>query len=316
MRRRLAVLILTTSLLGVLLAPLPGGAAQAAAIPGVLPQLLPPRLLTEVGKPVPPAPVFRSGFSLSRPHGYEVRVFTFGSAVILEVLHGGQGHFSATAYLARGVAAPHRLQATFGKFGKISMRFRPPRKGSGVKSVCRFGDRLTQRHGLYTGHFTFRGEGNYLSLDLHRAKGSIVIPAGHCRRRHHLTQAEAERELEALFEPATGLLASSREGVATTSFLGFQRRDRAVFLASREETHGRLAIIRFAFAVGSKGLHANEAVTAASISPPAPFHATARYRAAPDGTTTWTGPLSVNFPGAPRFPLTGPNFEVFLEVPF
>jgi len=315
MRRRLGALVLAISLLAGLLTPLLGGEAQAAAVPGVLPQLLPPRLLTEVGKPVPPAPVFRSGFALSRSHGYEVRVFTFGTAVILEVLHGGQRHLSATAYLARGVAAPHRLQATFGKFGKISMRFRPLKHGDGVKSVCRFGERLSQRHGLYAGHLTFRGEGGYLSLDLHRAKGSIVTPAGRCRRRH-LSRAEVEKVLEALFEPASGLLASSREGVATTGFLGLQRGNRVMFLASHEETQGKLAIIRFALATAPEGLHANEAVTAASVSPPAPFHATGRYRAAPDGTATWTGPLSVNFPGAPRFPLTGPSFEVFLDVPF
>src|SRR5438105_1526289 len=130
MKRRVALLVLLASLLG---APEAGAASGS----GLLPELLPPRLLTEVGKPVPPQSAFHSGFTVSRPHGYEIRVFTFGSAVILEVLHGNRRHLSATVYLARGVALPHRLQASFGRFGKVSMRFRAPGRGRGVRSLCR-----------------------------------------------------------------------------------------------------------------------------------------------------------------------------------
>jgi hypothetical protein len=308
MKRRVAILVFLVSLLG-------ATDARAASGSAVLPELLPPHLLTEVGKPVPPQSVFRSGFTLSRSHGYEVKVFTLGTAIILEVLHGSRPNLSATAYLARGVARPHRLQASFGGFGRISMRFRPVGGGNGVKSLCRFGTRLSQRRGSYVGQLRFKGEDGYLSLDLHRAEGSIVTPAGRCRRRH-LSQAQVEKALEALFAPTSGLFAVSRAGVDTTSFLGLSRGHRTLFLASHEETRGKLAIFRFATAIASKGVRANEAVTAARVSPPAPFHGTGRYRAAPDGTTTWAGPLSVNFPGAPRSPLTGPSFETFLEVPF
>jgi hypothetical protein len=308
MKKRVAILALLASLLV-------AGSARAAEVPGLLPQLLPPRLLTEVGKPVPPAPRFNSGFTVSADHHYEVRVFTFGSAVILEVMRESRHRLTATAYLARGVATPHRLQATFGKFGKISMRFRPPRKGARMKSICRFGERMAKHRGLYVGHLDFKGEDGYVSLDLHRAKGSIVTPAGRCHR-HHLTQAQIERILEFLFEPVAGLLATAREGVSSTSILSLKSKDRTVFFASHEETHGKLAIIRFASARAEKGFGVNEAVTSAQLSPPAPFHGTGHYHAGPDGTTRWTGGLSVNFPGAPRFPLAGPAFKVLLEVPF
>jgi hypothetical protein len=308
MRKRVAVLALLASLLVV-------GDARAAEMPGLLPQILPPRLLTEVGKPVPPAPRFRSGFVVSAGFHYKVRVFTFGSAVILEVLRKSHGSFVASVYLARGVATPHRLQATFGKFGKVSMRFRPPDRGDGVKSICRFGERLSQHRGLYVGHLHFKGEEGYVSLNLRRAKGSIVTPAGRCPRRH-FTPAQIEREIETLFEPISGLLATAREGVTTTSFLSLKHKDRTIFLASHEETRGKLAIIRVVTASAGKGFGVNETVTSAHLSPPAPFRGTGRYRAEPDGTTSWTGDLSVNFPGAPRFPLAGPAFKVLLEVPF
>lgn len=308
MRKRVAILALLASLLV-------AGNARAAEIPGLLPALLPPRLLTEVGKPVPPAPTFRSGFTVNAGHHYEVRVFTFGSAVILEVLRKSDGRLSASAYLARGVATPHRLQATFGNLGKISMRYRPPRRGDGVKSICRFGERLSQHLGSYVGHLDFKGEDGYVSLDLHRARGSIVTPAGRCRR-HHLTQAQIEKLIESLFEPVSVLFTSAREGVTTTDLLSLKSKTRTIFLASHEETHGKLAIIRFATAKAPKGFRVNEAITRAALSPPGPFHGTGHYRAEPDGSTSWTGNLSVNFPGAPRFPLAGSSFEALLEIPF
>lgn len=308
MSRRIA----SIAVLGLLLI---GGGTQAAAAPALLPQIVPPRLLSEVGKPVPPRPLFNSGFTASASGGYKVKVFTFGSAVILEVVRRDRRHFSAAVYLARGVAAPQRLQATFGDFGKVSMRFRPAKNGS--QSLCRFGERLSRRHGTYVGELDFKGEGGYVAIDLHRAKGSIVTPAGRCpHSRHHLTRAEAERAIEALLEPISGLEASARDGVATTRFLGIRRKTGTAFLASHEETHGKLAIVRVAIVRGGKGFHVNEAVTAAGVSPPPPFHGTGRYHAEPDGTTTWSGALSVDFPGAPRFPLTGPEFEALIDVPF
>jgi hypothetical protein len=306
-RRLAAILVAVASLLT-------AADAGAGSLPGGLPQLLPPRFLTQVGAPVPPPTPFRSGFSISRPGGYRVNVFTFGTAVILEILHGSNKHLSATAYLGRGVATPRRLQATFGKLGKISMRFEPPRKG-GVKSICRFGERISRHRGAYVGHLTFKGEGGYLSLDVHRASGSILTPVGGCRHRH-LTAAEIERFIEELFEPVSGLLATSRKGVATTVFMGLKRRHRTIFFAEHEETHGKLAIIRWASAAAAGDIRSNEAATSAKVAPPKPFHGTGRYRAAPDGSSTWTGNLSANFPGAPRLPLTGPDFQALLEVPF
>jgi hypothetical protein len=305
--RRAAILVVLASLLA-------AGDATASPAPAALPKVLLPRLLTQVGAPLPPpSQPFRSGFRVNA-RGYEVKVFTYGTAVILETIRNSRRRASGTLYVARGVAKVHRLQATFGNLGKVSMRFRaPPRRP--LRSLCRFGQRLARRPGSYLGHLSFKGEDGYLSLDLHRASGNILTPAGRCPRRH-LSHAEVEKEIEELFAPTTGLFAGSREGVTSTSFTGFEANDRSFFFAAHRETHGKLAILRFVLAEGSKGLRVNEAVTAIDVSPPSPFNGTGRYRAAPDGATTWTGSLSVNFLGAPRTPLTGPDFETLLEVPF
>jgi hypothetical protein len=77
------------------------------------------------------------------------------------------------------------------------------------------------------------------------------------------------------------------------------------------QTRGDLAILRFAFTASdsARAFSVDNALTRAQVKPPAPFHGTGTYRAASDGTKTWTGGLAINFPGAPRLPLTGPEFK-------
>ena len=64
------------------------------------------------------------------------------------------------------------------------------------------------------------------------------------------------------------------------------------FAAITEEGLGSMARLRFALTTthSKKAVILNEALTKATIAPPAPFQGKGTYRAAPDGTTTWTGP--------------------------
>lgn len=312
MRRRL---LLLAALLALALSAPASPAVAERPLP--LPPLFPSRVLAEHGGPVHPAPVFRSGL-VAEADGYKVGVSTFGSAVIFEVWRGGEERGTFTAYLARGVAAPERLQATFGHFGKVSMRFRESRnRPRSRKKVCRFGRAIFKRRGVFVGNLRFRGEDGYLSVRLHRAKGAVVTPAGRCRFRPSPDSSSSLREfISIFFHPESALLAIARDGVDSTSLLALEGERKSYFLASDGETRGKLAIMRVATLLRSSPLQTNTALTSASLSPPAPFHGTGRYQAAPDGTSTWSGNLSVNFPGAPRLPLTGPEFETFLEAPF
>ena len=91
-----------------------------------------------------------------------------------------------------------------------------------------------------------------------------------------------------------------------------------LFAAINEESLGSVARMRFALATApsKKSLAYNEALTKATITPPKPFHGTGTYSAASDGATSWTGPLSVSFPGAPRLPLAGAEFKATLTTGF
>jgi hypothetical protein len=306
MRRPLAILALA-------LMALAASPYAAAASEGSAPQLPGSRLLSHLEDEVPPAKTFRSGFRVEADGGYEVEVMTSGTGVFLLV---DKGRFDkrlvGTAYLARGVATPERLQATFGKFGKVSMRFRQSRNRTwvGKRRNCRGAQRFVKRRGVFVGSLRFKGEDGYISLNVRRAKGSVVTVARKCLRQRRPQLPFAQQSSH---RPA--FLATARDGVDFTGFMAVGGR-KTTFLATHEELRGKLAIIRIAVVRNqSDPLRANEALTRASVSPPAPFHGTGRYRAAPDGTATWSGTLSVNFPGTPRFPLTGPDFEPLIEVP-
>lgn len=315
MRRVGALLVLLAALLA-----LPG---SAGAETPRLPPLPPNKLLTQVGAPVPLKRSFVSGFTIDADHGYQVGVETFGGGVMLVVYREGpEDEIVESAYLAKGVARPERLQATFGQFGKISMRFRESRNRPwrGKPRDCRGRHRYLKRRGVFVGNLRFKGEGGYITVRIHRAKATVTTVAQKCLRESRARQYLAADEeppgiLPFFLDPSAALLASSRDGVNSTSLLALEHHDRTLVIANAEESRGKLAILRFAFGFMPKAITVDEAVTKASLKLPSPFHGIGRYRAAPDGTSTWTGDLTVHFPGAPRFPLTGPQFETLLELP-
>ncbi len=323
MRARLAILVLLALGLSAALA----GSALAKGHPRIQdrraasPQrLLPPprsRLLDRLsqhGKPVSPAPAFRSGFVL-QADGYEVGVSTFGSAVFVEVWRGRRGKRVATSYMARGIARPERLQATFGHFGKVKMRFRASRHRTwvGRRRTCRGANRFIKKHGVFRGNLRFRGEHGYVTVRVHRARGAVVVPAPKCLGRRGRGGGSG---FFGFFEPRAALLSVAREGIDASTLVVLESRRNTQFVATTEETRGRLAIFRIAVLRKPSRIRTDEALTTAKLSPPAPFHGTGRYRAYADGSNSWSGDLSVDFPGASRFPLTGPSWETFLEVPF
>jgi hypothetical protein len=289
-------------------------AAPSAAASAGVSQMPGAELLNHLSSTIPPAKTFRSGLRIESHRGYDVEVTTSGSAVILVVRKGAfDKQLVATAYLARGVATPERLQATFGNLGKVSMRFRESRNRTwaGKRRNCRGSQRFVKRRGVFVGSLRFKGEDGYISLQTKRAKGSVVTVAKKCLRKRGPRRPVAQQSSHQAV-----LLALARDGVDFTGFLTVGGR-RTTFLATHEEVRGSIAILRVAIVRNRQDpVWVNEEVTRARVTPPAPFHGTGRYKAAPDGSTAWLGNLSVNFPGVPRFPLAGPGFEPLLEAPF
>lgn len=316
---------------------LPGGAAaNVLDIPTVVPAQFRAQVRARLHMP-PPHHGFESHLELKAKHGYEVTVIGEGGIVAVEVTKPApRGKENAlerlfgirravTAYVARGTVTPRRISASFGKFGKLDVRFRP--SGRVVKSPsrkrCRGADHFTSQLGVFVGGFRFSGEKNYVAVRSHRAKGRIRSPLRlRCASsRFSFRPAASPRARPVPQHPSfvpSFLGASNRHGVSATELIALGRGKTTLFLAVTEEGLGSLARIRYALAIehSRQALVLNDALTSASIKPPLPFHGRGGYRAAPDGTKSWTGSLSVSLPGAPRLPLTGEEFETILETGF
>jgi hypothetical protein len=262
------------------------------------------------------------GFHLKRGR-YEIDVGNLGQSVVLTVETGALEslkHVAATSYVAHGTATESRLQASFGQFGELSMRFHPSPNRPWVKPGrnCSGLGRFLVRHGVWEGTLRFRGEDDYLSLDLRRVRGTVETIAPQCRQPSR--EGRSRSLIRPSPEPPLGrevpvLQARWRHGVRAAEFLGGSGREGSNFFAATQEARGRVAIFRAARAEGkTKAVTADHALTEARLSPPSPFHGSARYRAAADGSKTWAGSLFASFPGAPHYALTGEPFAPSLEL--
>jgi hypothetical protein len=141
----------------------------------------------------------------------------------------------------------------------------------------------------------------------------------HCKPpRFHSRTGSLQRAVHQVdFGSHASLSASWRQGVVSTNLFSFGIREAQLTAAFTEESLGSVALIHLGLAISRPTiLTVDDALTSASLTPPAPFHGKGTYSAAPDGTKTWTGPLSVTFPGAPRWPLTGEQFKVKVNASF
>ncbi len=291
-------------------------------MPGPLRSLARARMHTHTS-----TPATLSRFELESNDGYHVVVGGSGNDVLVEVYRGDLG--SLSAYVTRGTVAPNRIEASFGDLGRISVRFRPSGhvRKSRPRQGCRGPNRFTTRLGVFTGEIRFAGEDDYLGVAAHRARGQVRSPL-ELRCAHRGGVQFGSSGSSGSGGSGGGVLSRSKLGfldvawrhaVTSTSFLALKGLlgSRVLYLAVAEQSVGRVATLRYAFASGpGKSFFFDDALTRAGVSPPAPFSGSGDFRAAADGTKTWTGPLVVSFPGAPRVPLTGPQFKVDLQVGF
>jgi hypothetical protein len=258
--------------------------------------------------------------------GYDISVVGVRGVVAIEVTKAGidigrgAKHGAITAYVAHGTATTNRIAASFGRFGKISVRFRP--SGRVVKSRrgkrCRGAARYTTRPGVFIGSIRFTGEDRYVQVRAKRAKGRIRRPRRlRCAKPPRPT-AKSSQAVENLPFASMGVLeAGWREPLAARELIALRFGAKVLCFASTEESLGTLAEVRYAFAVApARTLTQNEALTAAKLKPPWPFAGTGKYAASPDGVRSWTGGLRASFPGAPGLSLTGPEFRVRLNSSF
>jgi hypothetical protein len=295
-------------------------------------------------------------FRLHGSKGYKIYAIGEGATSALVVTRGRHRHdlgASASIYMARARTSRKRLEARFGKLGRIDVRFHPSGRVTYGKRHrhCRGPDRYTTKYGVFAGTVRFRGEDAYTTAKARRVKGKVVAPAVlNCAdfifggRRATIWDAltspstmtfasrpspEAISSIDLRSVPKlphllggrgrrTALHADWRLGVEAQAFAALQRgHRRPVFFAGTLQARERLAIVRLAAAVGTPAdLLASDSLGAATVTPPAPFGGEGSFRHHDDGEKSWTGSLAVSFPGAPSVPMTGPQFDVGLSRGF
>lgn len=244
--------------------------------------------------------------------GYLVHVLATQSRVVLTVENRKEKGKpeDSTSYLARAKLSGNRLSADFGGLGRVAMRFDP--SGTPPSRSCEDGQRRLTSRGVFIGSLRFRGEADYLGVDVRRVEGTMVdLPPGpRCRASQAPSEGrpvKPERKLSSLF-------AGFRQGLDATYFQA-QTTDagRVLYTVTDESGGERVAVYHHARVEASPLTFAtNDALTFASVSPPYPFSGTGLVARNADGSRSWTGSLAVSFPGDARVELTGPEFKTQL----
>lgn len=232
---------------------------------------------------------------------------------------GGSIDYRVAGHLIGG-----RLNASFGRFGRVAMRFQPtelPEPEPVIPPTCR-GKRATRQEGHFVGSVRFRSETGLIAVRERSVKATVFNSYRLvCPREQGNGQTGGK-----FLQKGYSLLARSKGRPAAPAFTVFkedphQRRfhyssEDANYSASATERRGRMTVTRSVtttadpetFAVGPPGAKP----TSASISPPPPFSGTARAEENPGGGTAWTGDLAVELPELGIVPLTGGDYQADL----
>lgn len=254
-------------------------------------------------------------FTLPASHGYRITVSADPGGGLHSVQLIAESRSGTAEYLVSGTVTSTKLVASFGKLGRISVRFRP----SGVTRSVRIAKSclkerpplVSSRLGSFRGTIVFHGEHGFTRVAASHARGGVGDPLTNTAKKkpqceHHESAAEKRRELEAVSLDG----APSNSTVAFTAFPA-PKGSAYAFLAYAAERAGKMFIARYAgVGGGAEDFVFDDALTTATVTPPAPFSGTGNFRRNPDGAVEWSGDLAISLPGLGQVKLTGGKAEL------
>lgn len=262
---------------------------------------------------------------LPASNGYSASIVTDGHRRV--VLNLSKGNFFAR-YTALGKVSRKGIEADFGSFGQVSLRFRGKRRyhpslipglklPDFLRNRCK-GRRTVAESGVFVGNVNFEGEHGFTRVQANRRKGKVVRGyrrvckgrfrpfAGKIREEGTFLTAEAKRF------GVTRLLVTAE---ASASVKG-KEFSFTIAIGAESKKVGRVAV--------SKGSLIIEELDSVAISPAGkkpltaklklrkPFEGTATYLDEGSAPPTWTGSLGIRLPGSGLVPLAGPEFQTEL----
>jgi hypothetical protein len=272
-------------------------------------------------------PDFSADFSLPEANGYSISVSGSHTSTQIEVTEGRSGpkHLVFSNYTFRGSASKRGIHANLGRFGTVAMRFKPSgevrtAKPPKASKGCRGPRKIVRHLGTFIGVFRFQGGDGYTTAEATEVSGSVGDPeaficalvVGGSGRGHHHRHGR--------FRPPSPYLGATttHNGIGFAAAVLGRHGKRVSFVASSTEKEGRASISRWASVAGSRPeFQFDHGLSTATVTPPLPFAGTATFERGPKGSQpSWSGSLSVSFPGRPEVPLTGANFTSLLFARF
>lgn len=245
--------------------------------------------------------------------GYTATIETSGHRqVVLRLAKGGV----VATYTALGRVTRRRIEADFGSFGHVSLRFRGKRtyhpKGllSFLYKRCK-GRKSVGERGIFVGGIRFEGDRGFARVRAHRVAGVAIRNYRRvCKNGFRASASAIKPSEEDLF-----LLAQAKGGGVLRSFLGFKSPLLGVtFAVGSERTKlGRVGILKSAISITQPRAirisPRSEGPVTAKVKVARPFEGSASYLDEGEAPPTWSGTLAVRLPGSGLVQLTGPEFE-------
>jgi hypothetical protein len=263
-----------------------------------------------------PAPA-TVNFKLTSANGFRASVETFGRQITLTLYR----HQQFAIYRVRGkVSADGDVDARFGSLGRISVAFKPD---AVAHDPCR--EEIEGRAGVFAGTIAFTGEQDYVRLRADRVRGHAYIrgeakgceptPLASRRGSDEIERQEAE-------EPDTATLTvygpRKRRAFRAIGARPDQGQGYTYFFAWADERRGRMRVSRgIGKSARSRTFVFGPSLTTATVRPPEPFGGGGSFQRNPDGSTVWTGSLTVPILGAGRLTVARPGFAATMvrEIP-
>ncbi len=240
-------------------------------------------------------------------------------------------HSEDAIYTTAGTATPDMLKASFGNLGFISLRFHA--SGRVLRTKLSKGCRSSgepaipkTRLGVFVGTIRFTGEQDYTEARASRVKGGVGDQGGLLSPHEKVgcftgefIQGGGKKRREK--KPHQSKNRISFEAYARSTEVSFFVSPRNIkpsaahssytFTSIASEKQGRVRILREISAVGpSSDLQYDSALTSATFDPPPPFTGTGTFDE--NASPSWTGSISVQFPGSSQISLAGLAFQAEL----
>jgi hypothetical protein len=257
-------------------------------------------------------------FALKAPGGYRLQVSREDAGHVSIAVSKGS---ASTTYTAPGKSADGRIDAGFGRFGRVAVAFEAAGKPQRTAPFpgCT-GKPIVTQAGLFRGTIRFRGEGGFTRVAARSAHGAIsTSPAWHCGGKPTKPGSkgkgggagEEESDDSAFLFAGCGnsvFFAGGGHSSSKPAPVFPDEREFTLFAASSSERAGPVSISRTIIAAGSGAAFSfDDALTTATASPPPPFHGKAVFSLDPAGKPLWTGALKAAFIGK-DVAMSGPGF--------